>query len=104
MENLKILTELRDMRGPCHRQALRRRVLRRLQRFLPPVDPEKAQLHLQVQPELRGGQGQEEPVQVLPAQKVLQGGHEEGCCAERARPDQRQETQPGRACLVRVHQ
>lgn len=40
--------------------------------------PKESYLHLPVQPELRGGQGQTEPVSVLPPTKVLQGGHEEG--------------------------
>ena len=47
-----------------------------------------------ISPDLRGGQGQAEPVPLLPLQDVHARRHEEARRAERARQDQHEEAQP----------
>lgn len=66
-----------------------------MQGFLQEECPEEARLQLQVLQELHGGQGQEEPVQILQTQEMFQGWHEEGCCPEREGQDQQENTNTG---------
>ena len=69
--------------------------MRRLQRIFPEERPKEACIQLQVFTQLHGGQGQAEPVPLLPFEEVLQGWDEEGCRSEREGQDQQENAQPG---------
>ena len=77
------------------RKALRRLLVRRLQGLLPPQRAQEARLLVPLQPRLRGGQGQAEPVPVLQAEEVLQGRDEEGRRPEREGQNQLEEAKHG---------
>jgi len=70
--------------GPRHGQALRRRVVRRLQGILSSFRAQEPRLHVPLSAQLHRRQGQTQPVPLLPTQEVLprrnaQGRHVKFC-------------------------